>query len=69
MSEYEYEVTFYGSQWKASVIVYHEVDSEKGSVERGTITLWAEGVADQLGLTLADYHEVKVEKLGELANA
>lgn len=67
MSEYEYEVTFYGSQWRASVIVYHEEDSDRGSVERGKITLWAEGVADQLGLSLGDFHEVKIEKTGVLS--
>ena len=66
MNEYEYEVTFYGSQWRATVIVFHELDSEAGEEEREMIQGWAEGVADQLGLSLADFREVKIEKTGEL---
>lgn len=66
MNEYEYEVTFYGSQWNATVIVYHELDSEEGEEEREMIQGWAEGVADQLGLSLAEFHEVKITKTGEL---
>lgn len=67
MNEYEYEVTFYGTQWRASVIVYHELDSEAGQEERERIIGWAEGVADQIGLSLGDFHEVKVEKTGVLS--
>ena len=67
MSEYEYEVTFYGSQWRATVIVYHELDNEVGEDERDRIQGWAEGVADQLGLGLGDFHEVIIKKTGELS--
>ncbi len=67
MSEHEYEVTFYGSQWRATVIVFHELDNEQGEEEREMIQGWAEGVADQLGLGLGDFHEVKIEKTGVLS--
>lgn len=66
MKEYEYEVTFYGSQWRATVTVFHELDNEEGEEEREMIQGWAEGVADQLGLSLGDFHEVKIEKIGEI---
>jgi len=66
MREYEYEVTFYGSQWKATIAVYHELDSEEGQEERDRIQGWAEGVADQLGLGLANFHEVTIEKVATL---
>lgn len=67
MNEYEYEVTFYGSQWRATILVYHEEDSELGGENaRSKITLWALAVADQLGLGIGDFNEVKVEKTGVL---
>ena len=67
MNEYEYEVTFYGEQWRATILVYHEEDSELGGRNaRSSITLWALGVADQLGLGIGDFNEVKVEKTGVL---
>jgi hypothetical protein len=66
MREYEYEVTFFGSHWKASVYVYHELDIQEGEEERDKVQGWAEGVADQLGLGLGDFHEVVITKVATL---
>ena len=68
MSEYEYEVTFKGSQWTATVLVYHEADTQDGkdSEASDTIQAWAETVADNNGLGISDYHEVSIVKTGEL---
>lgn len=63
MSEYEYEVKFYGSQWIINILCYHEQDSEIGDSE---IIAWALGVADQNGLTIPEYESITVTKTGEL---
>lgn len=63
--EFEYEVTFMGSQWTAKVICYHELDSEIVK-NRTAIEGWAEAVASNNGLELNDYHEVLILKTGEL---
>lgn len=63
MSEYEYEVKFYGSQWVINILCYHEQDSEIGDSE---IIAWALGVADQNGLTIPEYESITVTKTGEL---
>ena len=63
--EYEYEVTFRGSQWTANILCYHELDSEI-TENRSTIEGWAEAVANNNGLELNDYHEVVIVKTGEL---
>jgi hypothetical protein len=63
MSEYEYEVRFYGSQWVINILCYHEQDSEVGDSK---IINWAVGVADQNGLTIPEYESVTVTKVGEL---
>ena len=63
MSEYEYEVKFYGSQWVVNVLCYHENDSEIGDTE---IINWAISVADHNGLTIPDYDSVLVLKTGEI---
>lgn len=66
MNEFEYEVIFRGSQWTANVLVFHEADSEGTEADRDAIQGWAEAVADQNGLMLGDYHEVSINKTGEL---
>lgn len=68
MSEYEYEVTFTGSQWIVTVLVYHEQDTEEGKNEEASdaIQAWAEAVASNNGLSINDYHEVSIVKTGEL---
>lgn len=68
MSQFEYEVTFRGSQWNATVICYHEADTQEGKDEEAsdTVQAWAESVADQTGLTISDYSEVSIVKTGEL---
>lgn len=63
MSEYEYEVKFYGSQWVINILCYHEQDSEIGDTK---IIQWAQAVADQNGLVIPDYDSVSVTKTGEL---
>jgi hypothetical protein len=63
MSEYEYEVKFYGSQWIINILCYHEQDSEVGDSQ---IIAWAIGVADQNGLSIPEYESVTVTKMGEL---
>jgi hypothetical protein len=63
VSEYEYEVKFFGSQWTINVLCYHENDSEMGDSE---IISWAIAVADQNGLTISEYDSVSVLKTGEL---
>ena len=63
MSEYEYEVKFYGGQWIINILCYHEQDSEIGDSE---IIAWALGVADQNGLTIPEYESITVTKTGEL---
>jgi hypothetical protein len=65
MTEYEYEVKFYGSQWLSSVLVYHELDDDTQE-NREQIIGWFESVADQLGLTITEYHEAIITKTGEL---
>lgn len=65
--EYEYEVTFRGSQWTVITLCYHEADSEGTEADRDLIQNWAEAVADQNGLSLNDYHEVSILKTGVLA--
>lgn len=64
--EYEYEVTFRGSQWTATIICYHELDNEGTEEDRDRIQGWAEAVADNNGLQLNDYHEVSIVKTGEI---
>ena len=63
MSEFEYEVTFYGSQWRLVTLCYHEHDSEQGDLP---IIDWAYTVADQNGITMDGYESVSVLKTGEL---
>ena len=68
MSEYEYEVTFEGSQWTATVLVYHEADTKEGEdlEARESVIRWAEAVAGDKGLGISEYHEVSVTQTGEL---
>jgi len=66
MTEYEYEVKFYGSQWVVKVLVYHELTDDTQE-NRERIINWAEAVADQTGLTMTDYHEAVIMKTGELS--
>lgn len=63
MSEYEYEVKFYGSQWVINILCYHEQDNEMGD---NKIIQWALSVADQNGLIIPEYESVSVTKKGEL---
>lgn len=64
--EYEYEVIFRGSQWTATVIIYHEADSEETEQDRDAIQSWAETVASDKGLQINEYDEVSILKTGEL---
>ena len=66
MSEYEYEVTFFGEQWRATVLCYHEHDFDSGPDIDKRIEGWALLVADQTGLNIQDYREVRIEKTGAL---
>lgn len=63
MKEFEYEVKFYGNQWVINILCYHEQDNEQGDAE---IIRWAKAVADQDGLVIPDYHEVSIQKTGEI---
>ena len=72
MPEYEYEVTFRGSQWTATVLIYHELDNETKEDQEANgdaIQSWAESVADQHGLVIGDYHEVSIVKTGVLTHS
>ena len=67
MEEYEYEVTFAGPQWFATVLVYHEDDNEDGLNKdaQTNIIHWAEAVASEKGLSM-DYEIVSVNKTATL---
>jgi len=68
VKEYEYEVTFRGAQWNATVIVYHEADTKDGRDEEASdkVEAWAVTCADQNGLSVNDYDEVSIVKTGEI---
>ena len=66
MTEYEYEVTFYGKQWVATVLCFNELDSEASEENQRLIIDWADSMAHECNLDIGEYHEVKVVKTGEL---
>jgi len=68
MREYEYEVIFEGSQFTATVIVYHEVDTKEGEdlAARDVVIEWARTIAGNKGLQIDEYDQVSVIQTGVL---
>jgi len=70
MSEYEYEVTFRGSQWTKTIVVYHEADTQDGKDSEASelVEAWARSVAQDKGLEelMNSDDEVSIVKTGEL---